>query len=1287
MFKLKKLISLFLCLVMLSSVLLTSCDSGNDTPSDTSGNQSESTGQHTHTPASAVTENLIDSTCTQMGSYDEVVYCSVCNEEISRTTKTIEKKAHEYNQKVTTDTYLESEATCTDSAIYSYSCICGEKGDSAFTYGEATGHSYTSAWEKDAIHHWHKANCEHTSEISEKIEHDFGTDNICDICEYVRGIAVSGITLNYTSFAAMVGDVKTLIATITPDDATNKKVMWTTSNSAVITVDESGVVTAVGAGNAIVYAVTEDGAKIAQCIVVVIDNDCLHTTTRVERENEIDSTCKEVGSYDEVVYCSACGDELSRTQKEIAKKETHTPITDARVEPTFTETGLTEGSHCGVCGFVIVAQEVIPVKPSKSDLLSENLTVNATNISGKVSYATTEFNFANDISVTNSGTWVLSTDVNGVHTIITKKAPLSEGNNVFYIHVENPDKSVTTYTVNIYRNHIYTVSFDTDGGTGVEPQYVEEGYLATAPSTNKTGYTFVSWNYDFDTPITANITIKANWNANTGTAYRVEYYLENVDKNGYDIVSSETENLTGTTDTTANAEQKTFTHFTLNTSKSILSGNINGNGSLVLKVYYTRNTYTVSTSRNNTKGGTVTSGGSYAYDTEITLIATTNAGYTFLGWFEGETKVCDSLTYTFKVDHTATYTAKWSANTNTTYKVEYYFENVDKNGYDIVSAETENLAGTTDTTANAEQKTFDHFTLNTSKSTLSGNINGNGSLVLKVYYTRNAYSVNSDDTSIGTVNNGGSYGYNKQITVSASVSKLGYTFIGWYSGEDLLSSDSEYTINIDKNVVAKFDVAEEMKNFNFTSDATTCSITGIKNKTVTEIILPDYVTSIGEGAFSNCINLTNIVLSEKLTDIGNSAFFHCYRLVEVINQSSINLIQGSEDCGGVAKYALEIHQGTVKGAVNADNYLFYTVNDTNYLIGYIGQDSILTLPEDYNGENYVINKFAFKSSNITSVIISNGVTNIGEEAFRESSLVSVTIPNSTVSIGEDAFVWCFKLVEVVNNSSLDVVTGTMENGWIAYYAKEVHSGASKIVYKDNYIFYSHDGSNYLLGYIGKDEKLSLPENYNGQNYEIYNYAFDNDYFKQNNFTEIIIPNSVTRIGESAFHFCENLKNVTISDNVTEIGSRAFFGCYALEKFELPVGIIKIGLDAFPSNCKTNKNGVYYVGDWVVGFNHNTSTVTIVDGTVGIADGAFQFATSLVSVYIPNSIKFIGSEAFLECNNLIGVTFENLYDDWNCLWSGGLDIERVVSCYDLQNPQTAAEYLKSTYCYYCWCKIV
>ena len=160
---LKRVVSLLLCVVMLISVLV-SCDTDNshnhETGESTTEQQQgsefdhthtgkepseETTGgsqPHTHTPATAVTENVVDATCTQTGSYAEVVFCSECQEEISRTQKTVDKKPHDHNQKITTSTYLKTSANCNNAAVYYYSCTCGEKGTTTFTSGDALEHTF-----------------------------------------------------------------------------------------------------------------------------------------------------------------------------------------------------------------------------------------------------------------------------------------------------------------------------------------------------------------------------------------------------------------------------------------------------------------------------------------------------------------------------------------------------------------------------------------------------------------------------------------------------------------------------------------------------------------------------------------------------------------------------------------------------------------------------------------------------------------------------------------------------------------------------------------------------------------------------------------------------------------------------------------------------------------------------------------------------------------------------------------------------------------------------------------
>lgn len=136
------------------------------------------------------------------------------------------------------------------------------------------------------------------------------------------------------------------------------------------------------------------------------------------------------------------------------------------------------------------------------------------------------------------------------------------------------------------------------------------------------------------------------------------------------------------------------------------------------------------------------------------------------------------------------------------------------------------------------------------------------------------------------------------------------------------------------------------------------------------------------------------------------AFSGCYKLVEVINNSSLSITKGSSSNGQVAFYALNVKKGGSSEVVNQDGYLFYTYNSVNYLLDYVGIETELILPKNYNGQQYQIYKFAFENcSGLTSVTIGSGVTSIGNYAFSGcSGLTSITIPDSVTSIGVSAFV-------------------------------------------------------------------------------------------------------------------------------------------------------------------------------------------------------------------------------------------------------------------------------------------
>ena len=217
------------------------------------------------------------------------------------------------------------------------------------------------------------------------------------------------------------------------------------------------------------------------------------------------------------------------------------------------------------------------------------------------------------------------------------------------------------------------------------------------------------------------------------------------------------------------------------------------------------------------------------------------------------------------------------------------------------------------------------------------------------------------------------------------------------------------------------------------------------------------------------------------------------------------------------------------------------------------------------------------------------VTCIGESAFMYcSSLTDVTIPKSVRSIEDYAFSDCSGLTSIV-----------------------VESG--------NPVYDSRNNCNAIIE-TASNTLLAGCKN-------------------------TIIPNSVTTIGEGAFYGCTGLTSVTIPNSVTNIGNNAFSYCNGLTSIDIQNSVISIGSGAFEGTgwYDNQPDGLVYAGKVAYKYKGtmpaNTS-ITLIEGTKGIAGGAFSGCSGLTSVTIPNSVTSIGLDAFCECSGLTSVTIPN-----------------------------------------------
>ncbi len=445
------------------------------------------------------------------------------------------------------------------------------------------------------------------------------------------------------------------------------------------------------------------------------------------------------------------------------------------------------------------------------------------------------------------------------------------------------------------------------------------------------------------------------------------------------------------------------------------------------------------------------------------------------------------------------------------------------------------------------------------------------------------------------------------------------------------------------------------------------------NKKIEKIIMHSNINSIEESAFKNCENLSTIIIPSRVDKLNEDTFENCESLEHMIvlndDLDISNLL--IENANEINFYGLEDSQ--LERYTEENEYEFYEIVsvDSNENIKalkkgeadagvYINSDYEIVdineenLDREENKENINENEEKIISNRKDDDLVYGDFTykidkeNVTITGYMGSS-TSVSIPSSisgmsVTKIGSEAF----ENLEHIKSINLPESIIEIEYGAFLGIELETFKLPSKI---------KKIGRNIINS--SKIRKVFIPKTVESmgmwsgsafsecKNLDEVEFEKGRVYIPADalincqSITKVIIPDSVTIIGDNAFENCKNLVNLKLSDNIKEIGAYAFLGI-EFESFELPSKLEHIGIKVFNSSKITKMfvpKTVESMGMWSgSAFSEckNLEEVEFEAGRTHIPADALINCQSITKVIIPNSVTTIGDNAFENCKNLVNL---------------------------------------------------
>ncbi|MDE6006966.1 MAG: leucine-rich repeat protein [Muribaculaceae bacterium] len=402
---------------------------------------------------------------------------------------------------------------------------------------------------------------------------------------------------------------------------------------------------------------------------------------------------------------------------------------------------------------------------------------------------------------------------------------------------------------------------------------------------------------------------------------------------------------------------------------------------------------------------------------------------------------------------------------------------------------------------------------------------------------------------------------------------------------------------------------------------------------LSEIVVPEGVTTVGEHCFENCTSLTSVSLPTTLKILENHLFNNCNKLESFVFQPTMETVK--EHCFDqcLSLRNLRFEDGTSPITLSTVVSMF---GDTPLEEMYVGRNIDYKLPDKVKEVPF------FNRSSLTNVTISNegGVTYLRPYfIFGASTLPRIDVPDNVLEIGKYAFAECSSLEEAVLSKNLSIIDEGLFDQDIALKSLIIPAAVNNVnkfalracgALKD---LRFEDSANPLTAAIARSNTGMCGDTHLENLYIGRNIRYDSD----------------SNSGNSPFYSLSTLKNVTFSTAgvVTECNDYLLSGCSAVENLTLPESLATLGNYTFSDMtslqyCRMFDN-VESVGEYGFAGDENLTDLTFSKKVKTLRNNLFMNCASLPIFTVHPAVTSIEDNAFMNCSSLATLSFTDSSD--------------------------------------------